>query len=531
MFRVVACAASAAVLALASGASAQETDQVRTGPSVDEPSLYGAFLAGQAAIHAGDSASGARLLVEAAETRPDDATLRQRAFFAALINGDVTTAARYAPDDSDPAQVLRGVGQLTKAVEAMASGRGAEAETLLAGKQVPPPNHLPVLLLRPYAAAEAGDWAKATAPHDAEGERLVALIDRASRAELFELHGQEAEAEALYRELAADPVASAMFIVPCGEFLQRHGKVNDAIDLYAKALAKSPGDSLLRAAKARAEAGVRAPIAPSLTQASAEMLSLTAISMENQHQAELSLIYARLALRLNPAADQAWLMAGDAFTVAHDDVAARTAWANIAPASPLYVAARARYAYSLQRSGDNPGALAMMQSIARGHPNDVQAAFVLADVERSNDKFDDARRTLDQLVAGAGGSDWRVLFMRASVLDRLGHWDLAEVDLRKALTLAPNEPDLLNYLGYQWINTGEHVADGLKLVERAVAAKPNSGEMQDSLGWAHYRMGDYAKAVEVLEAAVTLEPDPKLKASVEAKLKDGLGPHSQIAGK
>jgi Flp pilus assembly protein TadD len=146
--------------------------------------------------------------------------------------------------------------------------------------------------------------------------------------------------------------------------------------------------------------------------------------------------------------------------------------------------------------------------------------------------------------------------MRAIALDKLGRWGDAETELRQALELAPDQPDVENYLGYSWIDHGDHVKDGMALVEKAVAARPNSGAMQDSLGWAHYKLGDYKIAVTLLEKAVELEPadpdinnhlgdaywmagrkseagfqwnrvlslspDAKLKAEVERKLKDGV---------
>ncbi|HYE41925.1 MAG TPA: tetratricopeptide repeat protein, partial [Caulobacteraceae bacterium] len=171
------------------------------------------------------------------------------------------------------------------------------------------------------------------------------------------------------------------------------------------------------------------------------------------------------------------------------------------------------------------------------------------------DRHDEAVALLDRMIAG-GSADWRLHYMRAISLDRLDRWPEAEADLQKALEMAPAEAEILNYLGYAWIDRGVKVKEGMALVERAVASEPRSGAMQDSLAWAHYRLGDYAKAVELLELAVgltpadpeindhlgdaywmvgrkdearfqwnrvlTLDPDAEQKASAERKLKDGL---------
>ena len=141
---------------------------------------------------------------------------------------------------------------------------------------------------------------------------------------------------------------------------------------------------------------------------------------------------------------------------------------------------------------------------------------------------------------------------------RSGQWAAAEKDLVAALAQQPNEPDLLNYLGYAWIDRGERLSEAMDMVKRAVAANPRSGAMVDSLGWAYYRIGDYRNAVEKLEEAVllspadpeinnhlgdaywrvgrtiearfqwsralSLDPTPAIKADAEAKLKTGLPP-------
>jgi Flp pilus assembly protein TadD len=146
--------------------------------------------------------------------------------------------------------------------------------------------------------------------------------------------------------------------------------------------------------------------------------------------------------------------------------------------------------------------------------------------------------------------------MRAVDYEESGHWDLAEADLRAALRQRPDEPELLNFLGYSWIDRGERLPEALDMVKRAVSLEPQSGAMIDSLGWGYYRLGDYATAVSKLEEAVVLEPgdpdvnnhlgdaywrvgrkveagyqwrrvltlDPpaKLKAEVEAKIASGL---------
>ena len=166
---------------------------------------------------------------------------------------------------------------------------------------------------------------------------------------------------------------------------------------------------------------------------------------------------------------------------------------------------------------------------------------------------------LDKLIAGQGDTpDWRLLYMRAVDYQESNHWPDAERDLTLALKQRPDEPELLNFLGYSWIDRGEKLHEALAMVQKAVDTDPKSGAMIDSLGWGYYRLGDYKSAVDKLEQAVeleagdpdvnnhlgdaywrvgrrvearfqwdrvlTLEPDAKLKTEVEGKLRNGLGP-------
>jgi Flp pilus assembly protein TadD len=146
------------------------------------------------------------------------------------------------------------------------------------------------------------------------------------------------------------------------------------------------------------------------------------------------------------------------------------------------------------------------------NPNDRDAAITQADLLRVNDRYAEAATVLDRLIAQEGDKpDWRLLYMRGVALERSGRWPDAEKDLTRALAQQPDEPELLNYLGYSWIDRGERLSEALDMVRRASEADPHSGAMVDSLGWAYYRLGEYNKAVEKLERAVELEPaDPDI---------------------
>jgi Flp pilus assembly protein TadD len=100
-----------------------------------------------------------------------------------------------------------------------------------------------------------------------------------------------------------------------------------------------------------------------------------------------------------------------------------------------------------------------------------------------------------------------VFYFRGSCYERSHQWPNAEADMKKALELYPEQPLVLNYLGYSWVDQGVHLDDGMDMIRRAVEQRPDDGYIVDSLGWAYFRIGNYDEAVKNLERAVELKPD------------------------
>jgi Flp pilus assembly protein TadD len=151
----------------------------------------------------------------------------------------------------------------------------------------------------------------------------------------------------------------------------------------------------------------------------------------------------------------------------------------------------------------------------------------IAGLYRALKREADAEAILSEVMvadAAVGQDDWRVHFLRGAARERQVKWEGAEADLKRALELDPDNATVLNYLGYSWIDRGINLKEGLALIQQAVALEPGSGQIVDSLGWAHYRLGEYEQAVEFLERAVTLLP-------ADAVLNDHLGDAYWKAGR
>lgn len=524
-------------------------------------SAYGAFLAGPGARDDGAGAAAAADFERAEIEGGSSDLLRDRAFTAAVLAGDIPKAAVLAPDGVDASEATKRLGQLVKAVELMAQGQGKEAQAALSGDAIGFPHRGAAALLAPWAAAMAGDTEGSLVRPEMRGDRVVDYFGQLGQAWLYERARRYDEAETDYKALTGGDAPGDIAVQAYGAFLERRNRRADAVALYDASLALQPNNENLIAARARAAAGKSAPAAPNLRQGAAQVLVAPAATMLAAKQEQLGLAYLRLALRLDPNRDTAWLMVGDIMEAAGDVNGARAAYARPKPGSSDYSAARGKLAWSYQNAKQSDVALKMAQEAAA--TGDAEAKLTYADLLRANERYDDSAQVLSGLIERSATPDWRLLYMRGVAYERAGHWPQGERDLKAALELRPDEPELLNYLGYTWIDRGERLAEALGMVERAVAANPQSGAMVDSLGWAHYRLGDYKKAVDLLEQAVeleagdpeinnhlgdaywrvgrrieaeyqwrrvlTLDPDAKIKADVESKLASGQGPKGPAA--
>lgn len=481
--------------------------------SGNRTSSYGLFLAGKAAMNDGRSAEASAYFDRARSGGLDGAEFSDRAFVAAILAGDIPTASRLAPPAGEDSQlVLQRLGALTRVVEAIGENRGKDAQAILSSGAVGAPHRPASALLGPWAAAAAGDKEGAVVRPEVGGDRLVDVFGQLGQALLFERAKRYDEAETDYKALVAMGDAGVLFIPDYGAFLERRGRWKEAAELYQTALAKYPRDEGLQAAAARTKTRKGAPPAPTIRQGAARALVAPAASLVGERAHEMALAYLQMVLYLDPARDDARVMLGDVHVAMKNTDAARAAYEAIGPKSGQYATARSKLAWTYQTAKENETALRMAREGYQAAPTSDEAAINYADLLRANDRYAESAQVMDTVIARAGDpADWRLLYMRGVALERSGRWPEAERDFELALKQEPNEPELLNYLGYSWIDRGERLTEALEMVKRAVAANPKSGAMIDSLGWAYYRLGDYRNAVEKLEEAVLLEPaDPEI---------------------
>jgi Flp pilus assembly protein TadD len=483
-------------------------------PLSDNASVYGLYLAGEAALDQGESRAAAFYLEKASAKSPDADFIKERAFAAALIAGEVDRAAVLAtaltPPSAGSDSSLYTLGVLTRATVDLADDKAKAGLVLLSGANKGAHSDA-IMLLKPWAAALAGDWSQATAPPPMSSERGVAAFSALGEALVLERANHLVTAEAIYKEQAA---RGGLFALAYGRYLERRGRRAEAVALYDKALARDPTDNAFHAARLRASQGKPAPAQLTLKEGAAQALVGPAALLLASKQGDAGLAYLRLALRLDPHMDEAWILVGDAMDAADDPAAARDAYRKVPTGSVEYATAQGRLALSLQNSRDKAGALAVAQALIARSPNDPQALIVLAGLLRDDARFSEAIQVLDKLIAQTAGDSaaaWRLYYMRGASLERDGKWTAAQSDLRQALKLKPDDPEILNYFGFALADRGEDLTHALTLIQHASLLDPQDGAVIDSLGWVHYRLGEYAQAVHELELAASLDAaDPEV---------------------
>jgi tetratricopeptide (TPR) repeat protein len=231
----------------------------------------------------------------------------------------------------------------------------------------------------------------------------------------------------------------------------------------------------------------------------------SALNADTRNQrSDLALIFEQFAVDLKPGHDFAWLTIASLYEQWGNSAKAQAAYGKVEPTSPLYWQARLRTAALDAQEERFDEAVRKLRVLVAERPDRIDAALTLADLLRSKERYADAVAAYDTAIKRIHTVEprhWPVFFGRGMVLERIKQWPRAEADMKKALELSPEQPYVLNFLGYSWIDQGLNLDAGMKMLKRATELRPDDGAITDSVGWAYYRLGQFDKAVEWLERA------------------------------
>ncbi|MGI9450043.1 MAG: tetratricopeptide repeat protein, partial [Geminicoccaceae bacterium] len=244
----------------------------------------------------------------------------------------------------------------------------------------------------------------------------------------------------------------------------------------------------------------------------ADALLGIAEALQQERGSARAVLYARLALYLQPKLAEGQILIGDTLAGQQNLDGAIEAYDAIEPESPLSTAAMIRKAQSLHEKEEKETAFSLLEDIASADPERTDALIELGNLLRRDEHYDRAEKAYTRAIERLGEpkqEHWTLYYSRGISFERTKRWPEAEADFLYALELQPEQPFVLNYLGYSWVDQGLNLDEAKDMLHRAVDARPDDGFIVDSLGWVFYRLKDYEKAVEMLERAIVLQPgDP-----------------------
>lgn len=475
--------------------------------------LAGSFLSSRFARQHQDVAEAARYLSESLKHDPDNLSLKQESMRAEVIAGHMDGAIALARDIAkvekrDPlvATLLmidnlhKGEYDKARAAIASPSDRGlfgiikpvlAQWLTIASGQLSAPVNMQDVI-------DKSGFFAPFLYYHEALMNDVLGFKDIA--------HSD-------YQKASDDAAVTPYRVVEAlSNFYLRSGDRDKAQAVFDKYAQDNPESNLIPDPISKQEKSTVAALVANPTEGLAELFFSTASILFGEEMTSESFIYLRLALALRPEFPPAQLMLANLYEGNQEYKEAIALYAAIKPGTVFYKRAQIRIALNTEALGQPDDAIMQLEKIVETYPNDASALITLGDIYREQKRYENAIGVYTKAIERIGAlkaTDWPLFYARGIAFERSAQWKFAEQDFAAALGLSPEQPEVLNYLGYSWLLMGEHIDKAFDYIQTAANARPDDAHIIDSLGWAYYVKGDYEQALEILEKAADLMPqDP-----------------------
>lgn len=501
--------ATAASPALANQPPTQTyTDTIDAGST-----LAGNYLSAWVAGAARDTSAAAFFYREALRDDPRSAELTERAFIALTVEGSYAEAGKLAERvlARDP---NNGVAQLAMAVRDLRNKQYAKARGRLAKGGKNRSDDITATLLTAWSYAGSGNSKRAIEIIDGmKGAEAIAVFRDYHAGLIADVAGNTTEADKRLKSAYQAESKTLRMVDVYGRYLARRGRTEEAKTVYREFDKLLPRHPLVTDALQKLDAGKPLESAvPTVSAGASEVLYGLGAAGNRQGDEIAAMLYLRLALWLDDSNPLTTITLADIYDRLKQVERANDTYDLLPTASPLRRSADIQIALNLEQLERRPEAVEHLQKVLAAAPQDTEALSALGNIYRSRKDFERAGEVYSRAIASLDkidNSHWSLYYFRGIAYERTKQWNKAEADFRKALELFPDQPLVLNYLGYSWVDQHMNLDEAFKMLKRAVEQRPTDGYIVDSLGWAYYRLGRYDEAVRLLEKAVELKPaDP-----------------------
>ncbi len=493
---------------------------------VSSRTLTGAILSAQVAEGDNDFKAMIAYYKQALAFDPGNKQFEQSLLVALLTDGQFAEALPYAEKLKASAEIER-VSRVALAIEAIDKKDWDKAETLLKLALQSDLDRLITGLMTGWVKLGAGDG-KGGADFVAKlkGPEWYDLFISIHKALILDASGDKVAAQQAYDAAASNtdsasaPDSWLRLIESYALFYARDGKTKEALGVIDRGLEIAPERPPLVALKKALEDGTTVqPLIASAKDGAAEVLFDLGSAVRRDGSEGFALMYLQLALAAKPDSDVTLIQLAAIAEQQDRQADAIGYYDKVSTMSPFRRGAELQTGLNLADMDKTAEAVEKLTALIAAKPDDTRAYLALGGVHAGKKDFKSAADVYDKAVTAIGTpdrNDWNLFYQRGIAHERTKTWPIAEESFKTALKLYPDQPQVLNYLGYSWVDMNMNLDEALGMIRKAVELRPDDGYIVDSLGWAYYRLGRFDEAAAELERAISLRPE-------DATINDHLG--------